>query len=111
MEKDLFLIYSLWFRAYWKPNGHGYTPDRELAGKYPRAEARAICLDVNLHIPPGEQLNVVIEEIDLNKEVRDYVSKKELREWCEHYISLCADSYVSDAPWRDIINKFCKEGL
>jgi hypothetical protein len=111
MEKDLVLIYSLEHNAYWKPERCGYTSDREIAGRYPRAEARAICDDANKYIPPGERLNEVIEEIDLNTEVKYYVSKKELREWCEHYISLCADSYVSDAPWRDIINKFCKEGL
>lgn len=109
MEKDLVLIYSLEHKAYWKTSW-GYTSDIELAGRYPRAQARAICDDANKHIPPGERVNEVIEEIDLNKEVKDYVSKKELREWCEEEINNISKRYRFgwDGAMMAVIEKFCR---
>lgn len=119
MKEDLVLIYSLEHGQYWKPKSWGYTSDRKLAGKYPKAQAKAICEDANKHIPAGERVNEVIEEIDLNKKVTHSISKVELREWCNEIIQkevfrktirFPEDKVIADTKEKmvhRILEKFC----
>lgn len=109
MKEDLVLIYSLEHSQYWRANSRGYTSDREIAGRYPRAQARAICENANKYIPPGERVNEVIEEIDLNKKSNDSISRDELREWCEEEIKNMSKRYRLgwDGALRAVIEKFC----
>lgn len=113
MKEDLVLIYSLEHGQYWKPKSWGYTSDRKLAGKYPRAQAKAICEDTNKHIPPGERVNEVIEEIDLNQKVTHSISKAELREWCEseaYKLRTTPLNKTQKSPsmlLKELLEKFC----
>jgi hypothetical protein len=57
-----------------------------------------------------EEAEKAIEALDVKMvDTNDHVSKSELREWCEHYISLCEEEgVVNPAPWQEILEKFCK---
>lgn len=119
-NQDLVLIYSIEHGAYWKADSCGYITNRDFAGKYTRAEAKYICEMANKGVPVGCELNEVIEEIDLNPKnyTSDYVSKSELRAWCEKnlinefYTVSLEDSFAGhhiNRVLKVIIEKFCKE--
>lgn len=52
-----YLVWSNQHRMWWKANRCGYTPDRDTAGRYTRAEADAIVKDATVdghitHVSP-----------------------------------------------------------
>lgn len=53
MKKQMFLIWSWEHRAWWRENGHGYTPDVDDAGEYSYKEAIKICLGANFGFNRG----------------------------------------------------------
>lgn len=47
---EMWLIWSLEHRAWWKPLTHGYTPARREAGRYSFQEAKEIVEGANAHV-------------------------------------------------------------
>ena len=56
---DLCLIWSDEWRKWWRPNAHGYTSDREQAGRYTLADAYAR----TRHCDPSK--GIMFEQVDL----------------------------------------------
>lgn len=60
--------YRIWsneHQAYWKPNRHGYTLGKDLAGEYSQDEAIAICHNANQYQQPFENPNETMVPIIL----------------------------------------------
>ena len=53
---DMYLIWSWKHRAWWAPNGAGYTKDIMEAGRYTQDAAGLIVVDT---IPPGQLVGVL----------------------------------------------------
>lgn len=51
---ERWLIWSLEHRQWWRPNSHGYTPNRDEAGRYGFEEAKQIVVDANASIKPNK---------------------------------------------------------
>lgn len=54
MDEAKYLIWSVEHGRWWKFAACGYTPHRELAGRYTLEEATRICEDANRHIPKDD---------------------------------------------------------
>jgi hypothetical protein len=62
MEQDIYYIFSIEHRLWWKPNACGYTHILEHAGKYTFEEASAIIKSANL----GGTINETMININSN---------------------------------------------
>lgn len=54
---QLWLIWSLEHRAWWRPNRNGYTRWRDTAGRYTYQQALEIVRDANAHIDKSDTPN------------------------------------------------------